>query len=118
MQHIHYSIVSLWKPIPLDRGVFSLLDRKIEKRAIFCDRSFVSIVVFMVFVRWAIAQTAIESGAESLDYKTRLVFEIVAMAGACDRNFGKQSKIVFKIAREYSTAIKSVARVVTFFLEF
>jgi hypothetical protein len=53
----------------------------------------------MGLVGRAIDRIAIESDAESLDYKTRLVFEIVAM-GACDRDFGKQSKIVFKIARK------------------
>jgi hypothetical protein len=47
----------------------------------------------MGLVGRAIDRIAIESDAESLDYKTRLVFEIVAM-GACDRDFGKQSKIV------------------------
>jgi hypothetical protein len=43
----------------------------------------------MGFAWGAIDRIAMESGAKSLDYKTRLVFEIVAVEGACDRDFVK-----------------------------
>ncbi len=51
MQPLHDSIVSLWQPITLNRGVFSLPDRTLEKRAIVCDRGFVKTMRAEEFLR-------------------------------------------------------------------
>jgi len=69
-------------------------------------------------VGWTIAQIAIESSAESLDYKTQLVFAIAVIAEFRRDNFAECSKIVSAIARKYSTSVSDIARVATFFGNF
>jgi hypothetical protein len=54
----------------------------------------------MVVTGWTIAQIGTESAAESLSYKTQLVFAIAVIPQLHRDSFAKCSKIVLAIARK------------------